>query len=91
MSVTLDSLVGQGPALTYCGLKGQHRRSSIKRQFHHLRRRSLILLGAKSKNQALVPAFEILVYFISLKIKMPANGSDIFGSGKESLMFKIHC
>lgn len=33
MLVTLDSLVGQGPALTYCGLKGQNMRSSMKRQF----------------------------------------------------------
>lgn len=38
MAVTLDSLVGQGPALTFCGLKGQNRRISIKKTFPPFRK-----------------------------------------------------
>lgn len=86
MSVTLDSLVGQRPALTYCGLKGQNMRSSIKRQFYLPGRGPLTLLGAESKNQALVKPLKF-----PPTLFQTANGSYIVGSGKESLIFKFHC
>lgn len=90
MSVTLDSLVGEGLVLIYCGLKRENRRSGRKTNSTF---QQDVLLFYVVLNQRIKPLYKPLkfwpILFQTLDIQMPASGSYIFGNGEVSLIFKF--